>query len=57
MGVGIMGKWKCSLCGYIYDTAVGVQEDGIVSETPFEQLPSDWTCPLCGASKSAFDRE
>jgi rubredoxin len=55
--VDIMEKWKCSLCGYIFDTAVGIQEDGIVPETSFEQLPSDWTCPLCGAPKSAFDRE
>ena len=41
-----MKKWKCAVCGYIYDEArVGV---------PFEKLPVDWTCPQCGASKSAF---
>ncbi len=41
-----MRKWKCSVCGYIYDEA----KEGI----PFEELPEDWTCPQCGAPKSAF---
>jgi len=41
-----MKKWKCSVCGYIYDEA----KEGI----PFEELPEDWTCPQCGAPKSAF---
>jgi pyruvate oxidase len=41
-----MRKWKCSVCGYIYDE----EKEGI----PFEGLPDDWTCPQCGAPKSAF---
>jgi pyruvate oxidase len=41
-----MRKWKCSVCGYIYDE----KKEGI----PFEKLPADWTCPQCGAPKSAF---
>jgi pyruvate oxidase len=41
-----MGKWRCSVCGYVYDEA----KEGI----PFEDLPTDWTCPQCGAPKSAF---
>jgi len=41
-----MKKWKCSVCGYIYDES----KEGI----PFEKLPEDWTCPQCGAPKSAF---
>ncbi|MFH1311950.1 MAG: thiamine pyrophosphate-binding protein [Candidatus Eisenbacteria bacterium] len=41
-----MGKWKCSVCGYIYDEAR--------ERVPFSDLPSDWTCPQCGAPKSAF---
>jgi pyruvate oxidase len=41
-----MKKWKCTVCGYIYDEA----KDGI----PFEELPVDWTCPQCGAPSSAF---
>jgi len=41
-----MKKWKCTVCGYIYDEA----KEGI----PFTELPKDWTCPQCGAPKSAF---
>jgi protease I len=39
-------KWKCTVCGYIYDPA---KNGGV----PFEQLPSTWKCP-CGAPKSKF---
>lgn len=42
-----MKKWKCSVCGYIYDEA----KEGV----PFEELPEDWVCPVCGAPKSAFN--
>jgi rubredoxin len=42
-----MKKWKCSVCGYIYDESL--------EETLFEQLPLDWVCPQCGAPKSAYD--
>jgi pyruvate oxidase len=43
-----MGKWKCSVCGYIYDE----EKEGV----PFADLPEDWTCPQCGAPKSAFNQ-
>jgi len=43
-----MGKWKCSVCGYIYDEA----KEGV----PFADLPESWTCPQCGAPKSAFNQ-
>jgi rubredoxin len=52
-----MEKWKCSVCGHIYDPAVGDPDKGIASGTTFEQLPEDWTCPLCGQPKSVFERE
>lgn len=39
-------KYKCELCGYIYDDAS--------EETKFEDLPDDWVCPICGATKDAF---
>jgi len=42
-----MRKWKCSVCGYIYDETK--------EKTPFEDLPQDWTCPQCGAPKLAFN--
>ncbi|MDR2251438.1 MAG: rubredoxin [Endomicrobium sp.] len=52
-----MEKWKCSVCGHIYDPAVGDPDKGIAPGTPFEQLPEDWTCPVCGQPKSVFERE
>jgi len=47
--------YRCRICGYIYDPAKGDPEGGIPPDTPFEELPEDWVCPLCGAPKSAFD--
>ncbi|GHT37044.1 rubredoxin [Endomicrobiia bacterium] len=52
-----MEKWKCSVCGYMYDPAVGVLKDNIAPGIPFEKLPDDWVCPLCGVSKSDFEKE
>ncbi len=50
-----MKKYRCTVCDYIYDPAVGDPDSGIESGTPFEKLPDDWVCPLCGESKSAFE--
>ncbi|MDR0956801.1 MAG: rubredoxin [Endomicrobium sp.] len=52
-----MKKFKCCACGYIYDPVVGVPENNIASGTSFEELPNDWTCPICNAPKSAFEKE
>ena len=52
-----MGKYVCDVCGYIYDPAEGDSEGGIPAGTPFEKLPEDWTCPVCGASKEDFSPE
>jgi rubredoxin len=49
-----MEKWECSVCGYVYNPEKGDPERNIPSQTPFEQLPEDWVCPVCGASKSQF---
>ena len=43
-----MKKYVCDMCGWEYDPAVGVPEAGIEPGTPFEQLPDDFECPLCG---------
>lgn len=51
-----MEKWKCSVCGYVYDPEVGDPDGGIPPNTPFEKLPDDWVCPVCGASKDQFER-
>jgi len=50
-----MDKYECP-CGYIYDPAEGDVENGIPAGTPFEELPDDWTCPVCGLDKSAFSK-
>ncbi len=49
-----MKKYKCSVCGWIYDPAVGDPKHGIAPGTPFEELPADWHCPRCGAPKEKF---
>ncbi|MFH1076220.1 MAG: rubredoxin [Pseudomonadota bacterium] len=49
-----MSKWECSVCGYIYDPEEGDEQGGIASGTPFESLPDDWVCPICGATKDMF---
>ncbi len=52
-----MDKYVCSVCGYIYNPAEGDPDGSIPPGTPFEDLPSDWTCPVCGASKSQFKKK
>ncbi|MEM2995670.1 MAG: rubredoxin [Candidatus Bathyarchaeia archaeon] len=49
-----MDKWECTICGYIYDPELGDPEHNIKPGTPFEDLPENWVCPLCGASKEQF---
>ncbi|MFH1406696.1 MAG: flavin reductase [Candidatus Omnitrophota bacterium] len=49
-----MKKYRCKICNYIYDPAVGDPDGGIVPNTPFEKLPDNWVCPVCGADKSQF---
>ncbi|MBM3157525.1 MAG: High molecular weight rubredoxin [Chloroflexi bacterium] len=51
-----LAKYKCSVCGYVYDPSKGDPDNGIKPGTPFEKLPDDWTCPVCGASKSEFEK-
>lgn len=50
----IMKKYECTVCGHIYDPAVGDPDNGIPAGTPFENLPDDWTCPVCGVGKEDF---
>ena len=45
---------ECEPCGYIYDPAVGDPDAGIAPETAFEDIPDDWTCPICGLGKDVF---
>lgn len=49
-----MQKYVCNVCGYEYYPAAGDPDSGIAPGTAFEDLPEDWVCPVCGASKSDF---
>jgi len=48
------GKWKCIVCGYVYDPVNGDPDSGITPGTPFENIPDDWFCPVCGSDKTKF---
>lgn len=48
-------KYICVICGFIYDEAEGWPEDGIEPETRWEDVPENWFCPDCGASKIDFE--
>ncbi|MEJ5967004.1 rubredoxin [Pseudoflavonifractor sp. P01024] len=55
------GKWVCALCGYIYDPAEGDPAEGdpahgVAPGTPWERVPSSWSCPLCGVDKEMFKK-
>lgn len=47
-------EYQCEVCGWIYNPELGDPDNNIAPGTPFEDLPEDWTCPLCGANKSQF---
>ena len=48
-------RWRCRVCGYIYDSERGDPENGAPAGTHFADLPEDWVCPVCGAGKDAFE--
>jgi rubredoxin/flavin reductase (DIM6/NTAB) family NADH-FMN oxidoreductase RutF len=50
------GKYRCTVCGWIYDPELGDPDGGIAPGTPFEEIPDDWVCPVCGAAKSEFEK-
>jgi flavin reductase (DIM6/NTAB) family NADH-FMN oxidoreductase RutF/rubredoxin len=54
-GAKKMKKYKCIMCGYIYDPAAGDPDNGVDAGTPFEDLPGEWVCPECGAGKDEFE--
>jgi rubredoxin len=51
-----MSKYKCSVCGYVYNPEEGDPDGGIAPGTPFEKLPDDWKCPICGAATDLFEK-
>lgn len=50
-----MKKYICTVCDYVYDPEAGDPANGIGPGTSFEDLPDDWTCPLCGVGKDQFE--
>jgi len=50
-----MKKWQCIVCGFIYDEALGLPDEGIPVGTAWEDIPDDWQCPDCGVSKEDFE--
>ena len=51
----VVKKYRCTICGYVYDPSKGDPSTGIAPGTPFEDLPEDWVCPVCGATKDQFE--
>jgi rubredoxin len=49
-----MKKYQCTICGHIYNPAEGDPTQNIAPDTPFEEVPESWVCPICGAEKSQF---
>lgn len=52
-----MDKYVCDMCGYIYDPAEGDPDNGVAPGTPWEKVPEDWVCPLCGVGKDQFEEQ
>ncbi len=52
-----MSKYVCEPCGYVYDPEVGDVDSGIAPGTSFDDIPEDWTCPICGLGKEVFAEE
>lgn len=50
-----MQKWICTVCQYVYDPAIGDEDNGIAAGTSFDDLPDDWVCPECGVDKDMFE--
>jgi rubredoxin len=50
-----MRQFRCTICDHIYDEAKGDPETGLAPGTRFEDIPDDWMCPECGATKGDFE--
>ena len=51
-----MDKYRCTVCGYIYDPDKGDPDNGVETGAAFDDMPDDWVCPVCGALQSAFEK-
>jgi len=50
-----MRKYVCQVCGYVYDPAEGDPDHNVPPGTPWDRVPADWVCPLCGVGKNEFE--
>lgn len=48
-------SYVCVVCGFVYDEAKGLPEDGLAPGTRYEDIPDTWSCPDCGVSKADFE--
>ena len=53
---GLMAKWQCTVCGYVYNEDEGDPDSDVPPGTKWEELPEDWVCPICGADKDQFEK-
>ncbi|MFO7739376.1 MAG: rubredoxin [Desulfatiglandaceae bacterium] len=51
-----MEKYVCTVCGYVYEPEVGDPDNDVDPGTAFKDLPDEWICPVCGASKDLFEK-
>jgi rubredoxin len=51
-----MDKYRCIVCGYIYDPLKGDPDNGVAAGTAFKDLPDNWVCPECGVGKDSFEK-
>lgn len=51
-----MAKYKCMMCGYVYDEAKGDPDNGIPAGTKWEDLPASYACPVCASPKGQFKK-
>ena len=52
-----MDRYVCTICGYVYDPEQGDPDIGVEPGTKWDDVPDDWECPVCGASKDDFEKE
>ena len=50
-----MAKYECVVCGWVYDEEKGDPDSGVAAGTKWDELPDDWVCPMCGASREEFE--
>ena len=52
-----MKRYQCLVCGWIYDEEAGDKDYDLAPGVPFEELPEDFVCPVCGVGKDQFEEQ